>query len=207
MLIRNNQELFLIKRRDTAAQPGYTVLVAGSHGVLEDRVRSEAEGAGVMTMGQGHKRSPLCEQNQHTPSTRSRCGAQGWELRPHVKMVSSTKAAQLSCRQGARPGGTPVPRAGGPRAVSVQPQLQKPPSDAFSEVPSLPQSRSRAASQGTWPAGAAALPCWGYSSSQGGLVGCRNGCQLPPTGSFPRMLLGKPPYASARAQGDLSAWW
>lgn len=82
VLIRNNQELFLIKRRDTAAQPGYTVLVAGSHGMLEDRVRSEAEGAGVITTGQGCKRSPLCEQNQPTPSTRSCCGAQGWELRP-----------------------------------------------------------------------------------------------------------------------------
>lgn len=115
----------------------------------------------------------------------------------------SMEAAPRSCRQDAISGGAPVPRAGGPQAVSVQ----KPPCDGCSDIPSLLQSRSRAASQGPRPAGAAALPCWGHSSSQGGLAGCRNGCQLPPTESLPRMLLGKHHPASAQAWGYLSMWW
>lgn len=111
----------------------------------------------------------------------------------------SMEAAPWSCRRDARPGDAPVPRAGGPQAVSVQ----KPPRDGCSDIPSLLQSRSRAPSQGPWPAGAAALPCWGHSSSQGGLVGYRGGCQLPPAESFPRMLLGKHPPAQLR-HGDIS---
>lgn len=114
----------------------------------------------------------------------------------------SMEAAPWSCRQDGRPVDAPVPKAGGHQAVSVQ----KAPCDGCSDIPSLLQSRSRAASQGPWPAGSAALPCWGHSASQGGLVGCRNGCQLPPMECFPRMLLGKLPPAPAQAWGDLSVW-
>lgn len=136
----------------------------------------------------------MCKHSRHT----STLWSAGGDLRPQTKTASP-----WSCRQGAMPGGAPVPRAGQPEAVSVQ----KPPCDGCSDIPSLLQSRSRAPSQGPWPAAAAALPCWGHSSSQGGLVGCRDGCQGPPTESFPRMLLGKHPPTPAQAWGDLSVWW
>lgn len=84
---------------------------------------------------------------------------------------------------------------------------RNPPVMAAVTSPASCRACSRAPSQGPWPAAAAALPCWGHSSSQGGLVGCRDGCQGPPMESLPRMLLGKHPPTPAQAWGDLSVWW
>lgn len=95
--------------------------------------------------------------SQHTPSSHPFCGVWKGPETPNQDSFSMEAAPW----QDARPGGALVPRAGGPQAVSVQ----KPPCDGCSDIPRLLQSRSRAASQGPWPAGAAALPCWAHSSS------------------------------------------
>lgn len=114
VLVRNNQALLLINKRDRQGQASQSLPLT-TVGCWRLGDSAAAEGAADATGVLLH----ASKTSTHQGVTHS-VGCRGGSRDPRPPPV-------LSCRQGARPRSTLVPRAGGPQAVPVQPQLQRPP--------------------------------------------------------------------------------